>query len=63
MVKVSSCTDLTSTTYNNDFHRNWYKLNKVDVTVLVQLDQIEGTESALALLSAQNSDDNTYDIK
>ena len=64
VVKVSSNTDLTSTIYNNDFHRNWYKLNKVDgFSIGSILDQIEGTESALALLSAQNSDDNTYDIK
>ena len=62
--KILSNLDLTSTLYNNDFHRNWYKLNKVNGDNIGSiLNEDEGTEVSYNLLSAENSDDDIYDIK
>ena len=64
VVKVLSNLDITSTYYNNDFHRNWYKLNKVNGHSIGSiLDENEGTAESYELLSAENTEDNTYDIK
>jgi len=63
-VKVLSNLDITSTLYNNDFHRNWYKLNKVNGHSIGSiLDEDEGTSDSYDLLSAENTEDDTYDIK
>ena len=62
--KILPNLDLTSTVYNNDFHRNWYKLNKVNgdkIGAIMNLE--EGTEASYSLLSMDNSDDDIYDIK
>lgn len=64
VIKILQNLDLTSTVYNNDFHRNWYKLNKVNGDKIGSiLNQDEGTEVSYSLLSATNSDDDIYDIK
>ena len=64
VVKVSSNLDITSTYYNNDFHRNWYKLNKVNGHSIGSiLDQDEGTADSYELLSAENTENDAYDIK
>ena len=64
VIKILQNLDITSTVYNNDFHRNWYKLNKVNGDKIGSiLNQDEGTEVSYSLLSATNSDDDIYDIK
>ena len=64
VIKILQNLDITSTVYNNDFHRNWYKLNKVNGNKIGSiLNQDEGTEVSYSLLSATNSDDDIYDIK
>ena len=64
VIKVLSNLDITSTLYNNDFHRNWYKLNKVSgLSIGSILKQGEGTAEAYELLSAVNTIDNIFDIK
>ena len=56
--------DITSTLYDNDFHRNWYKLNKVNGYGIGSiLSNDIGTDSTYQLLSANNSIDDVYDIK
>tara|TARA_B110000438_G_scaffold30528_1_gene29898 strand:+ start:3083 stop:5503 length:2421 start_codon:yes stop_codon:yes gene_type:complete len=64
VIKVLPNLDMTSTVYNNDFNRNWYKLNKVNGQSIGSiLNQDEGTEASYILLSANNSEDDIYDIK
>ncbi|RPH02547.1 MAG: TonB-dependent receptor [bacterium TMED46] len=64
VIKILQNLDITSTVYNNDFHRNWYKLNEVNGDKIGSiLNQDEGTEVSYSLLSATNSDDDIYDIK
>ncbi len=56
--------DITSTLYDNHFHRNWYKLNKVNGYGIGSiLSNDTGTDSTYQLLSANNSIDDVYDIK
>jgi len=56
--------DITSTLYDNNFHRNWYKLNKVNGHGIGSiLSDNTGTDSTYQLLSANNSIDDIYDIK
>ena len=56
--------DITSTLYDNHFHRNWYKLNKVNGYGIGSiLSNDIGTDSTYQLLSANNSIDDIYDIK
>lgn len=64
VVKILHNLDMISTIYNNDFNRNWYKLNKVNGQSIGSiLNEDEGTEESYALLSANNSEDDIYDIK
>ena len=56
--------DITSTLYNNDFHRNWYKLNKVNGHGIASiLSSNNSSDSTYQLLSVNNSIDDIYDIK
>ena len=56
--------DITSTLYDNNFHRNWYKLNKVNGHGIGSiLSDDTGTDSTYQLLSTNNSIDDIYDIK
>ena len=56
--------DITSTLYNNDFHRNWYKLNKVNGHGIASILSSNNTsDSTYQLLSVNNSIDDIYDIK
>ena len=64
VVSFLSNFDLTTSLYNNNFHRNWYKLNKVnDKSISSILNQDIDTQNAYDLLSALNSNDDEYDIK
>ena len=63
-ISFNSNFDITTTLYNNNFHRNWYKLNTVNGKKIGSiLNQDEGTEYAYNLLSALNSNDDEYNIK
>ncbi len=63
-IKISQNTDLTSTFYNNNFHRNWYKLNSVNGDkISAILNEDENTRVSYELLSAYDSEDDVYDIK
>ena len=63
VIKILQNLDITSTVYNNDFHRNWYKLNEVNGDKIGSiLNQDEGTEVSYSLLSATNSDDDIYAV-
>ena len=56
--------DITSTLYDNNFHRNWYKLNKVNGHGIGSiLSDDTSTDSTYQLLSTNNSIDDIYDIK
>ena len=64
ILKPSENLDITSTLYDNNFHRNWYKLNKVNGHGIGSiLSDDTGTDSTYQLLSANNSIDDIYDIK
>ena len=64
IIKPSENLDITSTLYNNHFHRNWYKLNKVNgFSIGSILSNNAGADSTYQLLSANNSIDDIYDIK
>lgn len=62
-IKISRKSDFTTTIYQNNFHRNWYKLNKVEGKSINSILIANGDVQAYQLLSAENSDDDTYDIK
>ena len=64
IIKPFENLDITSTLYNNHFHRNWYKLNKVNgFSIGSILSNNVGADSTYQLLSANNSIDDIYDIK
>ena len=64
IIKPFENLDITSTLYDNHFHRNWYKLNKVNGHSIGSiLSNDNGTDSTYQLLSANNSIDDIYDIK
>ena len=64
ILKPSENLDITSTLYDNNFHRNWYKLNKVNGHGIGSiLSDGTGADSTYQLLSANNSIDDIYDIK
>ena len=64
IIKPSENLDITSTLYNNHFHRNWYKLNKVNgYSIGSILSNDADTDSTYQLLSANNSIDDIYNIK
>ena len=49
--------------YNNEFARNWYKLNKVDGSSLGLIADPAGNATAFALMDAMDSDADAYRIK
>ncbi|MCH7731900.1 MAG: TonB-dependent receptor [Candidatus Marinimicrobia bacterium] len=56
--------DITTTFYRNDFHRNWYKLDKVGGEKIASIlsDPFEKSTS-FKLLTSENSDADEYQIK
>ena len=62
-LKLFKNADITTTFYQNNFHRNWYKLNKVGGQSIGSI--LSGDESgeSYQLLFAQNTENDVYDIK
>ena len=62
-LKLFRNADITTTLYQNNFHRNWYKLNKVGGQSIGSI--LSGDESGegYQLLFTQNTENDVYDIK
>ena len=62
---VSSVKNLhfTASVYNNEFNRNWYKLNKIGDTTIVDLLSFGNTHDYYYLLDADSTGNNMYEIK
>ena len=61
--KLSDNLTMAVSAYNNEFARNWYKLNKVDGLSLGLIADPAGNAAAFALLDAMDSDADAYRIK
>lgn len=56
--------NLTAAYYNNDFDRNWYKLSKIgEIDIGSLFSNLEDYHEMYSLLNAENSNDDTYQIK
>ena len=62
-IKLFTNSDLTTTLYQNKFHRNWYKLNKIAGQSISSILAEGNNGENYNLLSALNSEDDIYDIK
>ena len=62
-LKIFRNTDITTALYQNGFHRNWYKLNKVGGQSISSILSGNEPDEGYQLLSAENSADDVYDIK
>ena len=62
-VKLFTNSDLTTTLYQNKFHRNWYKLNKIAGQSISSILAEGNNGENYNLLSTLNSEDDIYDIK
>ena len=62
-VKLFTNSDLTTTLYQNKFHRNWYKLNKIAIVSISSILAEGNNGENYNLLSTLNSEDDIYDIK
>ena len=61
--KLSDNLTMAVSAYNNEFARNWYKLNKVDGLSLGLIADPAGNAAAFALMDAMDSDADAYRIK
>jgi len=61
--KLSDNLTMAVSAYNNEFARNWYKLNKVDGLNLGLIADPAGNAAAFALMDAMDSDADAYRIK
>ncbi len=61
--KLSNNLTMAVSAYNNEFARNWYKLNKVDGLSLGLIADPAGNAAAFALMDAMDSDADAYRIK
>ena len=61
--KLSDNLTMAVSAYNNEFARNWYKLNKVDGLSLGLIADPVGNATAFALMDAMDSDADAYRIK
>jgi len=61
--KLSDNLTMAVSAYNNEFARNWYKLNKVDGSSLGLIEDPAGNAAAFALMDAMDSDADAYRIK
>ena len=61
--KLSNNLTMAVSAYNNEFARNWYKLNKVDGLNLGLIADPAGNAAAFALMDAMDSDADAYRIK
>jgi Fe(3+) dicitrate transport protein len=61
--KLSDNLTMAVSAYNNEFARNWYKLNKVDGSSLGLIADPAGNATAFALMDAMDSDADAYRIK
>ena len=62
-LKLFRNTNITAALYQNGFHRNWYKLNKVGEQSISSILSGDESDVGYQLLSAENSADDVYDIK
>ncbi|SVA24349.1 uncharacterized protein METZ01_LOCUS77203, partial [marine metagenome] len=62
-VKPFENVDVTVAYYNNGFGRNWYKLSKVGGKSISSILSTGNDHPDYALLSAENTDDNVFQIK
>ena len=63
VIKPFTSMDITAALYKNDFDRNWYKLSKVGGSGISSILKEGNSHSQYALLNADNSDNDDYQIK
>jgi len=68
-IEISRRTQLNTTIYRNDFHRNWYKLDKVvdstgtNTGISGILDDPDGNEETMGYITGGNSHDDALQVK